>query len=77
MEQVEEQGWDRLVLSLQGAEPRPWCRWQRHFQSYKQRHCHSSLNGTAICTGKTASMLGRAWGQLDFLPIWMKPVPEV
>lgn len=26
------------------------CRWQRHFQSYKCESCHSSLNGTAVCT---------------------------
>lgn len=58
------------TLASWWSEPlHAWCRWQRHFQSYKQYHCHSSLNGTAICTGKSAFILVNIYpGQLDFLP---------
>lgn len=39
----------------EGPEDLVWCRQQRHLQSYKHHGCHSSLNGTAICTELSAS----------------------
>lgn len=62
--------------SREGTEPPPWCRWQRHFQSYKQCHCHSSWNGTAISTGLPTAGLGRALTHLGSPSIGMKLIPE-